>query len=177
MINIVSKRIASNIKSVVPEHPKSEQVLAYSISFLLNTISVILLTLLVSLFTGRIIEAVIVLFSFALLRQVSGGYHFESAWLCIVVSTVNVTLISYANFGYSTIIILTCISLLIALIYAPSRISKQTRIPKKYYPMLKALSMLIISTSFIFGSPVLATSFFVQSLTLIYIGRGVKASV
>lgn len=172
MIGSVSKRIASRIKSIVPEHPRSEQVLAYSISFLLNTVSVILLTLLVSLFTGRIVETVIVMFSFALLRQVSGGYHFGSAWLCIVMSTAVLTAMTFANFGYPIIIILTTISLLLALRFAPSRIEKQTRIPKKYYPMLKVLSLLIISTSFIFDSPVLTTAFFVQSMTLIRYSKG-----
>ncbi|WP_027087151.1 accessory gene regulator B family protein [Cohnella panacarvi] len=177
MIRILSRGIAKKIKTVVPHHPVSEQVLAYSISFLLNTIFVILFSMLVSLFTGRYIETAIALFSYAIIRQASGGFHFESGWLCIVASTAAITAISFSNFGDSILIILTFLSLLIALVFSPSRIEKQTRIPKRYYPLLKVLSMVIISTSFLFGSSVVTTSFFVQSLTLIRYGKEVRTNL
>lgn len=171
MIDAVSRRIAARIKSAVPEHPRSEQVLAYSISFLLSNLSVVLLTLFISLLLGKFVEAAIALFSFAVLRQVSGGYHFKSAWLCIVISTAVVISITYANYGNSITILLTSISLLLALLYAPSRIDRQTRIPKKYFPLLRVLSVLIIFAGFLIGSSILTTAFFVQCLSLVHLRR------
>ncbi len=175
MISIVSEKIAKRIKSVVPEHPRSEKVLAYSISFLLTNLSVIVLSLLISLFTGKFLETVIVLISFALLRNISGGFHLETAWLCIILSTTIVTIIAFSNFGYFYIIVLTSISLILTMIYSP-RIERQTRIPKKYYPVLKILSMVIILISSLLGTPLVTSAFFVQSVTLIRSGRGVTAN-
>jgi accessory gene regulator B len=167
LIQILSLRIAKSIKNTVPDHPRSVEVLKYAISFILNTFFIITLSLLISVFTGKTNEVVVALVTYALLRQVSGGIHLKSGMLCIIISTIGITLLSFANFGQETVMTLTVASLIIAAIFSPSLIQQQTRIPSKYNPLLKLISIMMIATNFLFLSPVIAASFFIQCLTLI----------
>ncbi|RKP49839.1 accessory regulator AgrB [Cohnella endophytica] len=173
MVNTLAKKLAMGIKKVVPESPQSVEVLKYSISYILNAFFIIGSSLLISLFTGKVIEVIIILIGYALLRQVSGGVHLKSGTLCIVVSTAGATALSFVSFDSNILILFTAISMLLALVFAPSRIEKQTRIPSKYYPLLKLLSLIIISSNLVIHSAVLASAFLLQALTLVG-RRGVK---
>ncbi|WP_391574393.1 accessory gene regulator ArgB-like protein [Cohnella sp.] len=173
MVDGLSRQLAVGIKRVVPESPESVEVLKYSISFILNAIFIIGFSLLISLFTGKIQEVIIVLIGYALLRQVSGGVHLKSGTLCIIISTVGATVLSFVSFNSTILLLATALSLLLALIFAPSRIEKQTRIPEKYYPLLKLISLALIASNLVIQSAVLASAFLLQTLTLIR-GRGVK---
>lgn len=155
----------------MPEHQATVAVLQYSISFILNILFIIGLSLGISLLTGQIMNAVIALIAFAALRQVSGGYHLKSGMMCIVVSTAGITLLSFAEFNGTATILFNGIAFILALFFAPSRIEAQTRIPKKYFPILKLISLAMIAIGFAAGSSVLASAFLVQALTLIRIRR------
>lgn len=170
MIHTLSRKLAFNIKNVVPDHPRSVEVLAFSISFILNTLLVIIFSIAVSFITGKFTETVIALASYPLLRIVSGGSHLNSGLWCILVSTTGITLISFSNFEAPVIQFMTAISVLLCFIYAPSKL-KKTRIPQKYYPLLKLLSVLIASSNFLIQSSIVASAFLIQSLTLIRIRR------
>ncbi|MBB6675327.1 accessory gene regulator ArgB-like protein [Cohnella nanjingensis] len=167
MIDAVSWRIARGIKSAVPEHPLSVEVLKYAVSFVLNTGSIIVFSLAISFFTGRVAEVLTVLVAYALLRQVSGGLHLKSGTLCVVASTAGITAMSFADFGPAAVTVANLAALLLAAVYAPSRIEGQTRIPKKYYPLLRFVSIIIVSSNFLIQSPILAAAFLVQCVTLI----------
>lgn len=168
MIQHLSFKLASALKVRVPDHPGSVDVMAYALSFILNTLSVILLSIFISLLTGRTTEAVIVLLAFSLLRQVSGGFHLKSGMLCILVSSAGVTAISLVpQLQSATVFTTTLIALVLTIVFAPSKIDQQTKIPKKFYPALKLLAALMVSTNLFLGSSVLAITFLVQALTLI----------
>jgi len=171
LINALANTIAVGIKAKVPEHPASVAVLQYSISFILNTISVIVLALGISLITGRTMETVVALVAFAALRQVSGGYHLKSGLYCILISTLVILLLSFADFNSTVTMSLNIISAVLVLLFAPSKIERQTKIPARFFPLLKVIGLLMVATSGFIGYPVLAAAFFVQSLTLIRIGR------
>lgn len=167
MIQIIARRLAVSIKRVVPDHRVSAEVMEFSLSALLNAFFIIVISLGVAIFTGRISEAATILVAFAVLRQVSGGKHLEDGVLCIVVSTAGVLVLSMADFSNTVVHALNVASLLLAIIFAPSRIEGQTRIPKRFYPLLKVIAILIIAANLFIGSSVLAATFFVQALTLI----------
>ncbi len=173
MVDGLSRQLAVGIKKVVPESPQSVEVLKYSISFILNTLFIIGFSLLISLFTGKVNEVIIVLIGYAILRQVSGGVHLKSGTLCIIVSTAGATALSFVSFNSMILLLVTALSLLLALVFAPSRIEKQTRIPAKYYPLLKLASLAIIASNLVIQSDVLAAAFLLQTLTLIR-GREVE---
>jgi accessory gene regulator B len=166
MIDNMAHRIAVLIKKNVPDHPTSIAVMQHSLSFLLNTIFIISFSLIIALFTDKIGETALALFAYAILRQVSGGAHLKSGVLCVVVSTLMIAVISLLSFNSEIVLIINLLSVTLALLLSP-KIHRRTRIKPKYYPLLKIISVLIISTNFFFESPVLASTFFIQSLSLI----------
>ncbi|MEC0168141.1 accessory gene regulator B family protein [Paenibacillus graminis] len=172
MIDRTALMMAQGIKDKIPDHPASIAVLKFSIAIIINTVSIITLTLLVSIFTGNTKEAAIALIAFAILRQVSGGKHLNSNISCILVTTTLFTAISFVEMNSLWTKILTVLSLVLVLLFAPSSIEKQSRIPKKYYPLLKVISSLLIIMSFYISVPALTLTFFIQSLTLIPLKGG-----
>lgn len=175
MIDVISTRLAAGIKNVVPDHPASHAVLKFAIAVVLNVLSIISLTLLISLFTGRLTEAGLILISFALLRQVSGGVHLKSGTQCVVFTTALFTLLSFVELGNVYIQALNAVSLALVLWLAPIGIERQTRIPKRHWPKLKIAAGILIIFNMLFCSAVVAVSFFAQACTLFLAWRGVKS--
>lgn len=167
MIENISQRLAVGLKNRVPNHPASAAVFRFTIAVLINTIAIITLTLFIGLWTGRFKEVCIILTSFALLRLVSGGIHLKSGDKCVVVTTALFTTISLIDISEWAVFFLNALSILLAYLFAPSRIEKQSKLDPKHYPKLKFLSIIIIATNFLFLSSILAVTFFVQCLTLI----------
>jgi accessory gene regulator B len=166
MIDNMAHRIAVSIKKNVPDHPTSIAVMQHSLSFILNTAFIISLSLIISFFTNKIGETAMALIAYAMLRQVSGGAHLKSGVLCVVVSTPMIVAISLMSYNSNLVLIINVLAVVLTLLLAP-KIHRRTRIKPEYYPLLKILSVLIISTNFFFESPVLASAFIIQSLTLI----------
>ena len=167
MISLLAEKIAKYIKIHIPDHPASVNVLKHSISFILNVLFVVSLSLLASVFTQKTFEAGIILISFAMLRQVSGGIHLKSGVLCVILTTLGITIVSYTPDNEIFTNVANLVNIILVLLFAPSRIDKQTRISKKHYPLLKIISLFLVSTNFLIGSSVLAAAFLIQSLTLI----------
>ncbi|MFB9325381.1 accessory gene regulator ArgB-like protein [Paenibacillus aurantiacus] len=166
MIENISLKMAKVLKDK-SEHPASEAVLSYSIQLIINTASILISTMILGIINGRFIEVLLALVSFAVLRQVSGGYHLKSGVLCIIVSTLLITLLSFASLDQTQCLILNCISLFLVVIFSPSIIERQTRISPKYFRWFKIGSILLVLSSFMMLNPVVTASFFVQALTLI----------
>lgn len=171
MIEKLSARTAKAIKEAVPHHPTSEAVLKYALEGIYNAVFIIGLTLLISMITGNTKETLIILVTFALLRQTSGGKHLQSGVLCVVVTTSLFTAMSFVKPDEQMTQMLNLISILLVAMYAPSNIEHQSRIPRKYYPLLKLIAAVMIAANFIIVSPTVSVSFFVQALTLIKTSR------
>ncbi|CAI6023956.1 Accessory gene regulator protein B [Paenibacillus sp. JJ-100] len=167
MIEVAAGRIARHIKSVVPNHPVPEDSMRHSLIIILNFVSVVVLTVLAGLATGRLDEAVMLLKCFAFLRLFSGGLHLQTSMGCAIITAGTATALSMLSIGTGFSGTLTVISMLIMLIYAPSGIENQTRIPERFYPALKVISFLVVASNLWFGSSMAAIAFFVQALTLV----------
>ncbi|MBX4149871.1 accessory gene regulator B family protein [Paenibacillus sp. FSL W7-1279] len=167
IIEGLSKRIAEGIKRQVPDHKSSVSVLKHAITIILNVLCIVVFTLLISIFTGNVKQAVIALTGFAVLRQFSGGYHLKTGAGCIAFTTALFTLVSFADMGNASILVITALSLLLVMLFAPSRIEKQSRIPRKHYVKLRLISCFIVMFNFGLQSPTLAVIFLVQAISLI----------
>ncbi|WP_025684824.1 accessory gene regulator ArgB-like protein [Paenibacillus maysiensis] len=171
MIEMMALRIARHIKHAVPDHPASTQVLKFVLAAILNTVFIITLTLTVSLFTGKLIEVVIIMMAFAFLRQMTGGLHLKSGMGCVAVSTLLFTGLSFVKLDYNWTIGATLVSMLLIFVFAPAGIERQTRIPPRYFPLLRSGAFIVVSFNLFIANPFLAISFFVQTLSLINIRR------
>lgn len=172
MIEPLALRMAQHIKKVVPDHPASVPVLKHALAVTLNLVFITSLTIIISIFTGRVVEAVTVMAAFAFLRQMTGGIHLKSGMGCVVVSTLLFTVLSFVKLDYNWTIGATLVSMLLILVFAPAGIERQTRIPPRYFPLLRSGAFIVVSFNLWMANPFIAISFFVQTLTLINVRRG-----
>jgi accessory gene regulator B len=168
VIHYLSSRTAASIKRQVPQHQASQEVLRYALSMILNVLFIITFTIGFSLFTGKTKEAIAILISFAILRQLTGGAHLKSGDACVILTTGLFTTLSFYNLSGWPLLIMGLVSLSLVLRFAPIGIDKQSRIPKKHYPKLKAAAALLIVISLFLDSAPIAISFLAQSITLIH---------
>ncbi|MUG64727.1 hypothetical protein CHH75_04155 [Paenibacillus sp. 7541] len=168
MIDSLSLKLAEGLKKHVPDHKASIPVLKRGLDVILNTVGILVMSLGISLITGNTREVVIILLSFGLLRQLSGGFHLQSNVGCILLSSFLFTSLSFLQPGQAITVALTCISIVLVLFFAPSGITGYTRIRPKYYPALRISSAVLVASNLFILSPVVAVSFFAQSLTLIH---------
>lgn len=171
MLEQLSGWIAARIKETVPEHPASYAVLKFAMAIVLNVVFVTGFTLLVSLVTGNVGEAGLILISFALLRQVSGGVHLKSGLACVLFTTGLFTALSYVQLDMFYVQLMNSLSLLLVLLFAPIGIDKQTRIPEKHWPKLKFIGAALVITNIFIASPVIAASFTAQAVSLVIAWR------
>jgi len=85
--------------------------------------------------------------------------------------------LSYANMSYKWIVALSLLSIVLIIIYAPSRVKGKTRIKEKDFPKLRILGVLVVALNLWIALPILAASFFVECLTLIGGGEKNEKSV
>lgn len=171
MLENLAGWIAARIKNIVPEHPASYAVLKFAVAIVLNVVLVVGCTLLISGITGKTAEALLILISFALLRQVSGGVHLQSGLGCVLVTTALFTALSYVQADLLYVQLMNSLSLLPVLLLAPIGIDKQTRIPAKHWPKLKFIGAALVVTNFFIASPVIAASFMAQAVSLIIVWK------
>jgi len=156
-------RIAASIRN---NHPQaaSQEVLFYALSLLINSSLTVVTVIIVSAMTGQLKEALIVITAYTALRVVSGGAHLSSSLACCVASSVIFILSSHLSYNFFYLgFILTAAALLIVLKTAPQGIENVSSINKKYYSLLKLLSVIIVASNFYFQIDFLATAFFIQA--------------
>lgn len=154
-------------ESIQRNNPQSSSVpvLRFALISAINTMITILIVLMVTSITGHFLSGIMAVIAFPLLRYVSGGLHLKSPNLCNVVTASFMLLAIYipADYWY-TGIGLNVLAFTILLINAPSGMKRNTMSPQ-YYPLLKVIALVIVSSNFVIQSPVLSLVFFIQSLT------------
>ncbi len=160
-------KMAVKLKRANPDIKETIAVLKYGIEVILNGLLVVMLSLFVSLFLDNTIETIMAMIAFVLLRQVSGGYHFQKSMWCTVFSVSLFTFIPFVPYHAQWFYIMNIVSVILCLCFAPSRIENHSNIPGKFYPYLKWISVLLVSSTFVIQMSSISLSFFVQSLLLI----------
>ncbi|MCR8980943.1 accessory gene regulator ArgB-like protein [Brevibacillus laterosporus] len=165
MVEKVSKKLAILIYEANPQ--SSVSVLNYSISVTLNFLAIMIFSILTGYFLGRLSETMTALFSFVILRSFSGGYHLKSLDGCVVATVAIMAFIPYVPMIKLTTVALNVVSATLVMLLAPNNVFDEVKVSKEKYPLLKSISFIIVCTNFVFLSPIIALSFFVQSLLLI----------
>lgn len=168
MIEQLAYKMAIRLKSSVPDHPSSVDIFKFAISHLLNILLTVLLTFSISLLTQSMPKAMLAMLFFAIFRQLTGGVHIKSNSGCVVFSTLLFVAISLIDFEGRLIWILNIAAFILFFLFAPAGIDKQSSIPRRYYPYLKATALLLVVSNVWFDSATLALCFFVQAVTLIF---------
>jgi accessory gene regulator B len=172
MIIKLSEKLAVSIKNANPEQTASIEVMKYALLGIFNTVGTILLSAVIGLLTGELAGVATAFFAFAILRFFSGGIHLSSPVSCILVSSLIICAIPYIPTTPALELVLMIISTVLIFIYAPSNVKGFARLPEKYFPILKLISLLIVSSNWFFGSTIITVAFFLQSISLIRFQRG-----
>lgn len=166
-MNSLAHRIAVSIKNANPEETHSVEIMQYSLGIILNTLLIIVGTAIISFSFGRFSECITFLLCFCILRLSSGGFHLKTALKCNIVTIfLSTVLPSFITVPNSTLWIANVLSLIIIVTFAPNP-DRNARIPASIYPLLKLVSIAIVSSNFFLQSTVIGLAFLVQSLTVI----------
>jgi accessory gene regulator B len=168
LIEGLAARLANTIKSANPENTASFAVLRYGIIILFNFLTTVFLSLAVGILLGKVEEFLLGLLVFMALRAVSGGYHFKSSMMCTLATTATVVIAAYISLPETVSIVVNALSCVLVLLFAPSRIERQSNIPTKFYPYLKMLSLLMVAANFAIQSDLLTVIFCLQCISLIH---------
>jgi accessory gene regulator B len=171
-IDKLSSYLALSIRKNNP-NAASEKALFYSLSLIINTMTAIIIVIIISLLTGYLFEALIVIFSYTLLRYFSGGTHMNTSLSCCIMTIIIFSFATHINFPYlpyGVMIDLATISILFKT--APNNIDRVSRIKPEYYFVLKWISVLIVACNFFFQFPVVSASFIIQAILTTKMGHG-----
>jgi accessory gene regulator B len=171
-IDRASRYLAISIRNHNP-NAASEKALFYSLSLIINTLTSISTVLIISLMTGHLQEALIVIFSYILLRYFSGGVHMNTSLACCITSILIFIIAAHSSFSYAPFgMTLDIISISILLVTAPNNIMKVSRMKPSYYPILKVISIVIVTSNLFFQIPVVSVSFIIQAILTTKFGLG-----
>lgn len=115
--NQITKIADILIKNGVAEIEYKE-IIVYGLTFGIELILNILTTIILGFMFGMVIESLIFLISFSLIRTYAGGYHSQSALKCYFFSSIVVILVLFAV-KYTPINYISFISIIILLISIP----------------------------------------------------------
>lgn len=148
--------------------PNSPKVLRYALLGILNYLVTIIIVLIVSALTGKVISAVVAIVCFPILRNLSGGLHLRSSATCSVLTALFILIAVHNDLDYwYNGLILNLLALYTLTLRAPSGIEGFSTLNPKYYVALKLLSILFATIAIPLQSTLLASLFFLQSLTLL----------
>ncbi|MFI2856863.1 accessory gene regulator ArgB-like protein [Paenibacillus sp. JSM ZJ436] len=166
-IEFNSIKISEKLLKRYADEMPSYDVTRYAVKFILSNIVPILISVIIGYILGIGSEVLIFIAGFVSLRMVSGGFHFKSAELCFIISTAMCLCAPYVAMQLSNTIYYNLISVLLALIFAPSNIEKQTRVGKNKHIYFKWASLIVIVIAVLINNPVLNVAMLLQSIMLI----------
>jgi accessory gene regulator B len=171
MVEALASRIAMKLKEIEPEKTQSVAVMKFALEAIINTAITISFITVIALVTNSVSETFIALGAYGVLRFFSGGLHLRSSLNCSLVSTMLISASPHIYINQQWTIIASIVALILILIYAPANMEGHARIPTKYFPALKWISIAIICTNFIWFSSTIAIVFLIQAVTTISIRR------
>lgn len=171
LIESISHRIAMKLKEANPDETASVEVMSYALQGILQNSITIITALAVGIITGHFGDVLFAAICFTVLRFVSGGFHFKSAFTCFLFSTIVFSVIPFIQLNSQWLLGFNIINFLLAFIYAPSNIKEHIRISDRFFPVFKLLSLLLVTINFFYLSPIVTISFLAQCLSLISFKR------
>ncbi|CAG7630861.1 accessory gene regulator B family protein [Paenibacillus allorhizosphaerae] len=115
-IDIAAYKISLAIKKANPEETKSSvEVMTYALSLLINTILTTILILYIGVVTSVFQKTLVILIVFAALRMLTGGFHFKSLTICVIVTTALIVPVPHVNYpeGWILPITLVCTAIIL----------------------------------------------------------------
>lgn len=171
VLESLSRNIARTLKKNNPDSEVDVEVLEYGIAMTMNQYGVMLITIVIGAIFGQLMESVLALVALATIRSFSGGVHFSSLTVCMIITSLFCVIVPVIPLSNTAVVILTMISTLIVILRAPNWFEEIA--VQKDGVICKSMAVLIVSSNLVLQSTILAIVFFVQALTILPKG-GVK---
>lgn len=160
-------KLAEKIKLANPEQTHSIAIMQYSLSILLNTFSIIIISMVIGWLNGRFLSTGLALLSIMMLRMMSGGFHMKTMRGCLIVSVILVVGIPLIPPVEAWVLwLMTAFSAILMVFFAPYP-DRSSNLRKELLTYLKLLSVLLVCSNFLIGSQVIGWAFLIQGLTII----------
>lgn len=168
IIEDFSKRITKKMKSLNPDNTGTVKDMATGLVIIINGLIIIFIVVITGILSDLLLQSLLAIFSFILLRFFSGGYHVKSSLFCSVISSLILISIPYIQIDNQYLLALTVFTFVIILLFAPSQMEDNVTLAKKYYLKFKMISLLIVSSNFLLQSELLAITFLIQCFLVIF---------
>lgn len=168
MIESWAEKLAVTIKGANESETSSIAVMKYALTIVINFLIPYTAALLIGFITGKPLETAISVLAIILVRASSGGYHFDSSSICIIVTAAAAAIPPHITLATSWSLILTAVSLLLFLIFAPANIKGYAQMPEKYFPAMKLAASAVVASNFLLQYPFLSIIYFLQGISLLF---------
>ncbi|RUS45555.1 accessory gene regulator ArgB-like protein [Cohnella sp. AR92] len=168
MIEKLALSIATSIKKVEAEQTPSIDVMKFSLITILHTLFTMIIIVIVSFILGEPWVTFYGLLYFMILRFFSGGYHLHSSLLCTLLSVFLMCTAPFIPLNNQLIIFGNVFNIIMMAVFAPSNIKGYARIPEKYFPILKLVSIVIVGVNLFILNPTLTIVSIFQSVLLLF---------
>ncbi|MFD2673489.1 accessory gene regulator B family protein [Marinicrinis sediminis] len=173
MLDLVAEKVAIRIKNSHPDSASIE-VLKHGLLVSIDAFSVPIVSLIIAWYLGTVPETLLTIFTFFCIRFFSGGLHLKSALNCFILSTTIIIALPYIATTIPDLsslpVILTILSVISLLIFAPANV-QYSRLPIKYYPLFKTISVIIACSNFFILSKIIAFTLFTQAILIVKLRR------
>ncbi|WP_055665829.1 accessory gene regulator ArgB-like protein [Desnuesiella massiliensis] len=185
MINTMAKNLSKKLVNLDIIKFDDYDVIIFGLEVILSTIFEILGLLILGFFLDSIMELIVFIGFFSLLRVNSGGYHASTCFRCFIISSVLSfsSILTFKNIAWLnnslTLFLLIIVATVITIIYAPIDTPNKP-FSKEDYVIYRKKSLLILSfevlliilffvlnKEFIIYCNIAAASIFFQGITLI----------
>ncbi|WP_350340478.1 accessory gene regulator B family protein [Paenibacillus hexagrammi] len=124
-------------------------------------------TLIISIFTNHIKEALLVILCTILLKMFIGSLHFESSSLCMIYSSLVMIGLTHINIDNSYFnYFIGFLAALSIILYAPKNVRVFFKFKKENFKYLKWLGVLLILLSLVLGNSTIILSFAFYSISI-----------
>jgi accessory gene regulator B len=181
-VEVLAVQIADNIANKLGYSNEKKEVIAYGLKAIFQMGSILLLSSIIGLLLGVCVEALVTYFSIGLLRKSTGGAHSHTAYGCLIISVVVVSVLSLLSkyviaYYFSNIIFLSIVTLFF-IIFSIFYVFKKVPVDSPNKPIvkeekIKRLRRNSYITIFIYFFFVLFLSFFLKGS----IGYSISASI
>lgn len=128
----------------------------FAIRYFFIAIIPIAVSIAFSILIGAFFNCIIILFIILSLRSYSGGFHFESEKMCIIISSITLCILSYSSliiecsYIISIILIISSLSIMInsPIVHINHKVSDKEK--KRYHSISFCLTMIYLTLYFVF---------------------------
>jgi len=162
-----AEQLAIRLKKANDKETASVPVLTYALIIVINFAIPVICSLTIGSLTRSLPGTLLSIIAFTAIRAVSGGFHFKSAVVCILITTLITATPPHIPLPNTWLVPLTIASVLIFAMFAPANIKGYARMPEKYFPLLKVCSIAMVCANLALQSKIVAIVFLIQALLLL----------